>query len=74
MKKKPNIKDVFSKLMDKMDMTTERVENRLEINKVNIQNHDAMLKNLVRQMGQIHDLLSQRQHYIILIQLRLSRF
>src|SRR4051812_29325010 len=59
--KKPSIEDMFSKIMDKFDKTTERTEKRLEINELKLQNHDSILKNLEQQVGQIHDLLSQRQ-------------
>src|SRR5436190_2026372 len=60
-KKKSNIEDMFSKFMEKMDKTTERLEKRLEINEIKTQNHDAILKSLERQMRQIHGMLSQRQ-------------
>src|SRR3954471_17130151 len=60
-KKKSNIEDMFSKIMEKMDKTTERLDKRLEINEIKTQNHDATLKSLERQMGQIHGMLSQRQ-------------
>src|SRR3954465_1003219 len=59
--KKPSIEDMFSKIMDKIDKTTEHTEKRLEINELKLQNHDSILKNLEQQVGQIHDLLSQRQ-------------
>src|SRR5436190_745653 len=59
--KKPSIEDMFSKIMDKIDKTTERLEKRLEINEIKTQNHDAILKSLERQMRQIHGMLSQRQ-------------
>src|SRR3954462_13545036 len=52
---------MFSKIMEKIDKTTERLEKRLEINEIKTQNHDATLKSLERQMGQIHGMLSQRQ-------------
>src|SRR3954469_19937024 len=52
---------MFSKIMEKMDKTTERLEKRLEINEIKTQNHDATLKSLELQMGQIHGMLSQRQ-------------
>src|SRR3954466_16239402 len=59
--KKPSIEDMFSKIMDKIDKTTEHNEKRFEVNKLNIQNHDSILKNLEQQVGQIHGMLSQRQ-------------
>src|SRR5436189_1206346 len=59
--KKPSIEDMFSKIMDKIDKTTEHTEKRLEINKLKLQNHDSILKNLEQQVEQIHGLLSQRQ-------------
>src|SRR5256886_7154548 len=59
--KKSNIEDMLSKMMSKIDKTTEQMEKRLEINEIKTQNHDATLKSLERQMGQIHGMLSQRQ-------------
>src|SRR3954464_15919533 len=59
--KKPSIEDMFSKIMDKIDRTTEHTEKRFEINELKLQNHDSILKNLEQQVGHIHDLLSQRQ-------------
>src|SRR4051812_23907000 len=52
---------MFSKIMDKIDKTTEHNEKRFEINELKIQNHDSILKNLEQQVGQIHGMLSQRQ-------------
>src|SRR4051812_20898866 len=52
---------MLSKMMSKIDKTTEQMEKRLEINEIKTQNHDATLKSLERQMGQIHGMLSQRQ-------------
>src|SRR4051812_39865896 len=52
---------MFSKIMDKIDKTTEHNEKRFEVNKLKIQNHDSILKNLEQQVGQIHGMLSQRQ-------------
>src|SRR3954465_7350607 len=52
---------MFSKIMDKIDKTTEHAEKRLEVNELKLQNHDSILKNLEQQVGQIHGLLSQRQ-------------
>ena len=58
--KKLNIEDMFSKIMDKIDKTTEQVEKRFEVNELKIQNHDATLKILELQVGQIYGMLSQR--------------
>src|SRR5436190_13745939 len=58
--KKLNIEDMFSKIMDKIDKTTEQVEKRFEVNELKIQNHDVTLKILELQVGQIHEMLSQR--------------
>src|SRR3954464_12690982 len=52
---------MLSKMMSKIDKTTEHTEKRLEINELKLQNHDSILKNLEQQVGQIHSLLSQRQ-------------
>src|SRR3954469_18552535 len=52
---------MFSKIMDKIDKTTEQSEKRFEVNELKIQNHDSILKNLEQQVGQIHGILSQRQ-------------
>src|SRR4051812_45833663 len=59
--KKPSIEDMFSKIMNKIDKTTEHNEKRFEVNELKIQNHDLILKNLKQQVGQIHGMLSQRQ-------------
>src|SRR5436190_14671951 len=59
--KKPSIEDMFGKIMEKIDKTTEHTEKRFEINELKLQNHDSILKNLEQQVGQIHSLLSQRQ-------------
>src|SRR5436190_1541325 len=59
--KKPSIEDMLSKIMDKIDKTTEHTEKCLEVNELKLQNHDSILKNLEQQVGQIHGLLSQRQ-------------
>src|SRR3954467_841630 len=52
---------MLSKMMEKIDKTTEHTEKRFEVNELKIQNHDSILKNLEQQVGQIHGLLSQRQ-------------
>src|SRR5436190_11685404 len=59
--KKPSIEDMFSKIMDKIDKTTEHNEKRFEVNELKLQNHNSILKNLEQQVGQIHGMLSQRQ-------------
>src|SRR5438270_9075289 len=59
--KKSSIEDMFSKMMEKIDQTTERNEKCFEIHELKLQNHDSILKNLEQQVGQIHSLLSQRQ-------------
>ena len=59
--KKPIVEDMFSKIMDKIDKTTEQVKKRFEVIELKIQNHDSILKNLEHQVGQIYGILSQRQ-------------
>src|SRR2546430_16345820 len=59
--KKPSIEDMFSKIVDKIDKTTEHNEKRFKVNELKIQNHDSILKNLEQQVGQIYGMLSQRQ-------------